>query len=58
MATDLIKTIIWNDSPGSRVRALRSDSDHGYDGPSNIDNYNGSGYNPTDGADGNGGEKK
>lgn len=40
------------------MRALRSDGDHGYNGPSNIDNYNGSGHNPTDGANGNGGEKK
>ena len=58
IATDLIKTVIWNDSPGLRVRALRSDGDHGCDGPNKIYNYNGLGYNVTEGFDGDCGEKK
>lgn len=39
------------------MRALRSNGDHGYYGPKNIDDYKGSGYNSTDGIDGDGGEK-
>lgn len=40
------------------MRALRSDGNHGYDGPNSIDNHKGFGCNPTNDIDGDGGEKK